>query len=264
MTVKNNLLCLLCLCISLASSAQKNNRLLIEAGMSLQKVLEKRFTADAQYESNFHSNFHYEFGKKANINRITLGLAANTPNKQNSTDIIQVLGEFKYTHLRPLKQSHYLGFFVDNGNAFSIPITAWSGNNSLSYSLWASVGLASYWEKNISINNRQIIASFDAAIPLLGYVVRPAYGHPYAENFLEDGTFNFDRIGMGKYILTSGKIRSLNSFRTINTKASIAIPFGEKAHQIGLAYAWKYVHIGNDRPIWIAQHQLSIHTKINF
>jgi len=263
MTVKNKILCLLFLSISLVSKAQKNNRLLIETGISAQQIVEKRFTADAPYELNFHSNFHYEFGKKANINRITLGIAAN-PNQRGLTDFIHILGEVKYTHLRPLPSSIYLGFFVDNGNAISIPIGGWSGNNSISYSLWVSAGVAAYWEKTISINNQKIIASFDAAIPIVGYVMRPAYGHPYAENFLEDGTFNIARNGMAKYILNSGKIRTLNSFVTVNTKASIAIPFGKKAHQIGLAYAWKYIHIGNDRPIWITQHQLSIQTKINF
>lgn len=244
--------------------AQKKQSIQLELGINTRQILEQRFTADSDYEFGFHTSINYEFGKRATINRMTWGFSKNFPKTQEEISFNHLLFEYRYTQLRPLNPTHYLGFFVDNGNSLLFPRGRWSENNTISYALWASTGVAYHWKKSISFNTQTVLITLDAATSLFSYVVRPVQGYPYPENFLKDGIFNVERAGMAKYLLTSGKLRTINSFNNITTKASIAIPFGEKAHQVGINYAWRYFHIGNDRPIWATQHQLSIQTTINF
>lgn len=257
-------ICYIALLISLPNWAQKQHSILLEYGQNRQIVLDKRFMANADKLFGFNLAISHVFTKPKRFNKMEFRFSKNYTDKSGLAYLIHLKSDIRYTHLRSLKRQAQIGGYVNYGSTFSFVRGRWSDNNGISYTLWLSTGIATRWNQKILVKNQPLILSLSGAFPLLSYAVRPAHGHPYPEGFLKDGVFDFSREGMAKTFFTSGKIRSINSFLDIKTSIGVAIPFGEKAHQIGLNYNWEYLHIKDDRPVYNAQHLFSINYKINF
>lgn len=269
MIKKSILLCLGLLWLYLSGTAQDNGkfrRLTSETGLNIQTTLDKRYTANATQYLGFQTRTGYEFGTSSKLNRIELSFSKNFQKEKGLANFVNLNSGISYTHLRATKQADFfLGGYVSYGNLLVFPdgIGEYE-NNPITYSFWLSTGIATKWKKSIQIQQQKINLSFDGALPLLGYVIRPAYAHPYADNYLVDGIFDFDRTDMGKYLIKSGDLRSLNQFVNAKFKTTVSVPFGKKAHEIGMSYNWEFLWIGGVQKIWHAQQQLSLHLKINF
>lgn len=265
MTVRIFISCI-ALLFCLRSWAQKQHSLLLEFGLNRQIVLDKRFMANADHLSGFNFTIGHAFTKPKRFNSVTLRTSKNYLDPSEFAYFHHLKSDISYTHMRSLKKQIWLGGYANYGSNFGFPSKRgnWSDNNAISYSLWVSTGLAAKYQRKITIRERPFIIRLSGTIPLLGYVVRPAHGHPYPEKYLKDGVFDFSREGMAKTFFTSGKIRTLNSFWDVKTSIGLVIPFGKKAHHIGINYNWEYLQIKDDRPIWNAQHHFSIYSKINF
>lgn len=265
---KSTWLCLILLWITLPSIAQnsgKFRRLTSETGLNIQTTLDSRYTANPVQYLGFQTRTGYEFGAANKINRIELSFAKNIEKVEGLVNYVNLNSGIRYTHLRATKRSNfYLVGYMDYGNLLIFPRGAEFTNNPITYTFWLSVGAAAKWKKAIQLRQKKINIAVNGALPLLGYVIRPAYAHPYAENYLVDGVFDFERTNMGKYLVKSGHLRSLNQFMNAQLKTTVGVPFGKKAHEIGLSYNWEFVWVGGVQKIWHSQQQLSINLKINF
>lgn len=262
---KSNWLCLGLLWLSFSCLAQKDGkirRLVFENGLNLQTVLDQRFTANAQTHFGFHTKTGFEFGKNQRLNRFEIHFAKNFV-KRDLTFFTNLHSGFRYTHLRPTKMKQLkLGAYLDVGSLLIFPDGQWSENNPISYTIWSSLGMAAHWEKPIMIKQKKMTLSIEGALPLLSYVIRPAHAHPYPDNYLVDGVFDFEQKEMAKYLIKSGKLKTLNQFNNFIAQTTLTVPFGKKEHQIGLSYNWSLLWKGSNQKLWFAQQQLSLTFKI--
>ncbi len=264
MKTKSILFCLVLLCVSCSCIAQKNDqfrRFIFETGLNRQTTLDQRFTANGQTDLGFQLNTRFEFGNKNKLNRLELNFSKNFV-EPDFTYFTNLNPELRYTHLRSSKWKNLkIGGYADIGSLIIFPQGAWK--SPLSYTLWSSLGIAAKWQKPVSIGRKKLQLSIEGSLPLLSYVIRPAYAQPYADNYLVDGTFDFDREGMGKYLLKSGQLKTLNQFNNFKAKTTLTMPFGKKGHQIGLSYDWSLLWKGGNQKLWFAQQQLSLNVKFN-
>jgi len=262
---KSNWLCLGFLWLSLSCIAQdigKFHRLISENGLNIQTALDRRFTANAQIHLGFHTKTGFEFGNSKKLNRIELHFAKNFE-KLNFNYFVNLDSGLRYTHLRQTKVNHLkIGGYFDIGSFLIFPKGRWSDNNPITYTMWSSLGITANWQKLVKIGQKKMLLSIEGALPLMSYVIRPAHAHPYPENYLVDGIFDFERTDMGKYLLKSGKLKTLNQFNNFVAKSALSVPFGKKQHQIGLSYNWSLLWKGGDQKLWFAQQQLSLNFKI--
>lgn len=263
---KNNWICLVLLCLSCSCIAQDNNqfrRFIFETGLNRQTTLDQRFTANGQTDLGFQLNTRFEFGNKNKLNRLELNFSKNFV-EPDLVSFINLNPELRYTHLRSSKWKNLkIGGYFDIGSLLIFPDGLWEPDTPITYTIWSSLGVAAKWQKPINIGRKKWQLSIEGSLPLLSYVIRPAYAHPYADNYLVDGTFDFSREGMGKYLLKSGQLKTLNQFNNFKTKTSLTMPFGKKAHQIGFSYNWSFLWKGGNQKLWFAQQQLSLNLKIN-
>lgn len=250
--------------ISYGQDLRKTKAISIEFGGNLQTSLEQRFVSQAKKHPGFNFTLGYEFGKENRHNQLELNFSKSTLDFSKIADFLHLKPEFRYTHMRAINgKSIHLGGFYDIGALLTFPRNSWTGNNTISYSIWSSLGVAAKWKKSITIKEKSLIIRASGSLPIVGYVVRPAYGLPYTENFLEEGTFDFKQTRLAKAIITGGKIRSLNSFTNYKADIGLALPFGKKGHEVGIQYAWEFFWVGDKKSTSLAQHQLSIGLKMN-
>lgn len=265
MKLKRNWFCLGLLWLSFSCIAQNNGkirRLIFENGLNVHTALDQRFTTNAQTHIGFQTKTGFEFGKNQRLNRLEIHFAKNFVD-QDFTFFTNLNSGLRYTHLRATKTNQLkIGGYFDIGSLLIFPQGAWSENNTISYTIWSSLGIAANWQKPINIGQKKMLLSVEGALPVLSYVIRPAYAHPYPDNYLVDGVFDFEQKDMAKYLIKSGKLKTVNQFNNFNAKTTLTMPFGEKDHQIGLSYNWSLLWKGGNQKLWFAQQQLSLHFKI--
>jgi len=263
-----NVIKILCLlmgtCITLiAQENEKQKSILFETGLNYQTILESRFTTNAKNYLGFHTGINMETVQANRTSNMAFEFSKNILRDKYYVDFIHLNCSLIYTQFRTLpSKTLKVGGYIDQRTSLSFPTGAWATNNSISYTLWLGSGVAVQGTKSITIKNRNVTLEFAGSLPLLSYVIRPAYAHPYTESFLEDGTFDFTLKGMWKSFFTAGKWRTLNSFMNAKTKVGLVFPVGKKANQVGVHYAWEYLQVGNNRPVWQTQHRLSLTYKL--
>jgi len=190
MIIKSTWLCLGLLWLSLSCIAQnteKFRRLTSETGLNIQTTLDSRYTANPVQYLGFQTRTGYEFGAANKITRIELSFAKNFDKVEGVVNYVNLNSGIRYTHLRATKRPNfYVGGYLDYGNLLVFPRGAEFTNNPITYTFWLSIGAAANWTKQIQIKQQKLNVSVNGALPLLGYVIRPAYAHPYAENYLVD------------------------------------------------------------------------------
>lgn len=121
-------------------------------------------------------------------------------------------------------------------------------NNPVSYDAGSAISLGTRASHSFSGRFSRLAASFHLLIPVVAYVIRPAYGVPYPEAFLKDGVFNHQDEGLVGPMLTSGKLKTIDGFFRTQTTTSLTYSFsGTKS--IRLSYSWEYYHIPSALPV---------------
>ncbi len=260
---------ILCLLLSsyvtlIAQENEKQKYIILEAGLNHQTILENRFTTNANNYLGFHTCINLETVKANAINNMAFHFSKNILSDKDFTYFSHLNWSVRYTQLRRLPSKKWkIGGYIDQGNAMSFSGGSWSDNNVVSYTFWLGTGVAIQGTKTVHLGDKDFLLDFAGSVPLLSYVIRPAHAHPYPETFLRDGTFDFTQKGMWKSFFTSGKWRTLDSFMNFKARAGVVVPSGKKVNQLGIHYAWEYLHVGNDRPVWQAQYRLSLTYKIS-
>jgi len=129
-------------------------------------------------------------------------------------------------------------------------------NSPLSYTIASGLGLKVGRDHAFSNSaNGQWMINGDAELGLLSYVIRPEYGHPYPSDFLTEENFNPTRAGLGKSILKSGELLTINKYQ--NFKISLGVSFITNSNiKIGLNYAYDAQLTGGNQKSSIVSHDL--------
>lgn len=127
-----------------------------------------------------------------------------------------------YSYERKIKQIWFGGFF-DSSTILHFPRTNTRHfeNNPISYTISQSLGPKISMNQNFG-NNNQWEFGTAAQFSLLNYVIRPAYGHPYPEKYVESGTFHPTRRNMTGPLLRSGKLHSFDKFQSFKVVFGIS------------------------------------------
>ncbi|MEM1326047.1 MAG: hypothetical protein AAGI23_08845 [Bacteroidota bacterium] len=242
---------LLFLCFTKAqaqSADSSSNGFLIAYIQNTETTQEERMTYRKYTQPAFNLALQYFWEKQDKRQAIELRLGKN----------LNVIGTrfMTFQHLRPNMSYTYerkrggllLGGYVDIGSLLHFPLRNWEGNNTISYTMWSSMGFSGSWRQALSKDNK-FSAQARLRFPLVAYVIRPAYGLPYPDNYLEDGTFDFQRKEMTRHLLTSGKMSTLDRFQQILFEAGLSMHITEKQHQIGLSYVLDYLNYNEEKDI---------------
>jgi len=122
--------------------------------------------------------------------------------------------EVNYTYQRRVSnmwiggsfQSSTLLLFPNNGRRLY-------NNNPISYTIANSLGIAI--NRSISVlqnEDQKADIGFGFRSSLLTHLIRPAYAHPYPEHYLQEEVFSPTRSGLGKSIVKSGKLKTINKY----------------------------------------------------
>ena len=137
----------------------------------------------------------------------------------------------------------WLGGNINLSTLLTLPsnVTGHYSNAPISYTMAASLGPSISIDRSIGGKDGHLSVEADLHTSLLAYVIRPSYGHPYPDQFLEPGTFTPTREGMGAKLLTSGKIRTIDKYKAIKFRIGVHYLISSNI-KIGLSYNIDYVH----------------------
>ncbi len=130
-------------------------------------------------------------------------------------------------------------------------------NVPINYTISNTLGIKVSYENDVALSNGDALSlGASAEASLLGYVIRPAYGHPYPDQFLESGTFSPTRSKMTGPLLRSGKIRSLGSYQSFRLQFGISYIFNERVSiSLNVRLSTEQIQDVN-RATWTAQDML--------
>lgn len=130
-------------------------------------------------------------------------------------------------------------------------------NNPISYEAGSALNVGARISRSFTSRFSRLNASFQVLLPAVAYVIRPAYGVPYPEAFLQDGVFNHQDEGLIGPMLTSGKVENITTFFRMQTTTALTYSLsGAKA--IRVSYGWEYYDIPFNLPVRQGNHALVV------
>jgi len=166
-----------------------------------------------------------------------------------------------YSYERKFNQM-WIGGFFNSSTILHFPRTNTRHfeNNPISYTISKSIGPKISLNRNIDHDHRW---SFDgeAQISLLSYVVRPAYGHPYPEKYLQSGTFHPTRRNMTTPLMKSGKIHSIDKLQSFKIVLQISYLISDHT-KISVNYRVDYLSTTNQQQSQFSSQEILL--GINF
>jgi len=206
--------------------ALRNTRsLTIGVGWSLQTIKDSRLSA-LTYRSR-QPTYHIGWRKQTSSTRQELDLTFSMKSSVKSERILDLRffkPSFSYS-LEKRVNDAWIGGFFNTTTFLTFPSsrTGHFSNNPVSYTMTNSIGPKMSWGRSWEVNDVERFRLMTSAeTSLLSYVVRPAYGHPYPERFLQSGTFTPTREGMAGPLLRSGKLMSINKFQSFKVVFSLS------------------------------------------
>lgn len=132
-------------------------------------------------------------------------------------------------------------------------------NNSLNSSVYITLNPSTTFLYDFALWNQKFTAHASAFIPVLAFVVRPAYGSPKFEGFLDDS----DDKPVSSFF-ESGQLVSLNKFFRLNTLYTLEYHL-KNNNALRLRYMWDfYTFSQTSRTVKAASHMFTIGTMFSF
>jgi|GEM_PF-1995527 len=214
----------------------------LQAGLSNVLIKDERLSANAK--KSWASTFRIEYNKIDNTSKQEFAVSYTYRSKFDSEQLMDLTyhrPSFTYAYERRVGDS-FVGGYFENSVLITLPRSK-SGmfnNNPVSYSMFTSIGPKVSYASTLGQNNKVTITG-SAQAALLNYNVRPAYGHPYPEKFLETGVFSPTRRGMAGPLMKSGKIQTIDKHQSFRLKLG-AYYFVSEHIKVGLDVQFDYVH----------------------
>jgi len=175
----------------------------VNVGWALSQTQDKRLSNQYKHFSN--PVYQLSFGNRTATRRYDTVLSFqydNTSTTSRSMGVRQIQPEV-FSRLQWYNSGFWIGPTFESSTLLLSPKGKGFSNSPISYTISNGLGIA----VNRQWTSDDAKLSFDTGIEssLVSYIIRPAFGHPYPEGFLEDGTFHPTRAGMGRTIARSGK-----------------------------------------------------------
>jgi len=212
----------------------------VQFGLSINSIKEERFSAITKkyVQPKFGLVYRKQNDKKRQ--ELLLSFTSSLSRDQPKYLWYKIINpEVSYTYQRKVadfwvggyyQSSTFLNWAQNDQNSF--------GNNSIAYTISNNLGIAVDRSLEISSKGKH---KFDSDMgvrsTLLSHVIRPHYGHPYPEHFLQEDVFNPTRAGMGKSVAKSGKLRTVNKFWGMNLKLGFNYIYNDK-WKMGVQYGF--------------------------
>lgn len=231
-------------------------------GLAIPSTKETHYSSNFRSGIGYHVQLGYERSSLKSINKISTSFLKASQGKGNVSYSNLLRPQLSYEHLRLLKDKGiHIGGQLDIGSLLNFRRGTWPNENSINYTIWTSIGIAAQYDKSLNIKKRKLSWTTTISAPLLTYLIRPSYTFPYTDNYLESGVFDFGRSGLGKKIITGGKINSLNRFLNLKIQSGIILPFEKSKWQFGISYTYNYLHTNEIKPVFHSVHSVNFIIK---
>ncbi len=230
----------------------------ISFGLARLSMSERRFSA-AQHNS-YAPIYKLSFQRKKlnSISSLDMSFFTNRPSLDDKTyfDLKILQAAIHYNYTRKVTEELFLGGYLRFYNLFSFPKTnnALFTNNPITYTIANSIGPAVKYKRYLG---RSLFINGHFDLPLLSYVIRPAYGHPYPEKYLDESVFSPTRRGMAGPLLRSGKWTLPNAFLGLRLQFRAYIVINDH-FKIGANLTFEYLHYRDRQSVKLYHTDLSL------
>lgn len=196
-------------------------------GFSKMSLYDNRYSAQTFSFTQPSYHFSYKWQKDNTRQEIAVDLAMNMKfDRSEILDLTFIKPTMRYS-LQKKTDDLWIGGVMNSATLLNFPRsrTGHFNNSPISYTFANSIGPKVSYALSPEDSRFSVEADLEAA--LLGYVVRPAYGHPYPTKFLESGTFTPTREGMASSIIRSGKIMTIGKYNSINLVLGLSYIVGD-------------------------------------
>lgn len=132
-------------------------------------------------------------------------------------------------------------------------------NNSFNNSVYLTLNPSTTLLYDFGLWNRKFTASASAFLPILAFAVRPAYGSPKFEGFLDDP----DEKPVGSFF-ESGKLVTINKFFRLNTLYTLEYHL-KNNNALRIRYMWDfYTYHETSRTVKAGTHMITFGTMFSF
>ena len=204
---------------------KKVKDLSLRAGMNYGVLSEKRFTNLSHNGSlrTFSLDLSTLKGRSRQKWNTNFSYVSDFTRESNLSYTL-ILPEVRYSYTRALKNNWLIGGNFHSFTLLNFPKSELTRfvNNSISYSLSQSIGPVLVFEENGL--GKKITFSSELHLALLSYTIRPAFAHPYPENYLNPDIFSPDRSGMAMALIKGGKIQTINNIQNLHFTSSLKYP----------------------------------------
>ncbi|MEL6254577.1 MAG: hypothetical protein AAFR87_21385 [Bacteroidota bacterium] len=167
--------------------------------------------------------------------------------------------QVQYSHQRKVGNL-WVGGFIDSYSLLKFP-QAPAGifnNNPISYTITKSMGpmISSDFSLRETEDSR-IFAIPSLQMGLFNYAIRPAYGHPYPDEYLNEEYFSPTRRGMAGPLLRSGKIKLPHKYQMIRFSFGLFYQIRSQ-YQVSLNYELYFQRDGGMHNSRTINHDLGL------
>lgn len=167
--------------------------------------------------------------------------------------------QVQYSHQRKAGNL-WIGGFIDSYSLLKFPQAAAGtfNNNPISYTISKSIGPMISREfvlRETEDNRFFTIPSLQMGV--LNYVIRPAYGHPYPDEYLTEEHFSPTRRGMAGPLLRSGKLKLPHKYQMIRFSLGLFYQI-QSRYKIGLNYEFYFQRDGGIHSSHTMNHDLGL------
>ena len=240
-----NLTCFLFILSTAEAQESMNPRhkeLGLQHGISISSIKDSRLSARTKHLNLSHFAFVYKKWNDHKKESLIISYSGNFKNPKSENLWYKIIHpEVMYSYQRKWK-GHFIGGYYHSSTLLSFPISQSGGfgNNPISYTIANSLGIVfNKTQSLLSHGKHSVDLDASAQVALLSYLIRPAYGHPYPEDFLKEDTFNPTQAGLGKSIVKSGKIRSLNKYQSFRLVLGINYYFKD-SFKVNATFAFDF------------------------
>ena len=258
---------LACLCCSSSLHAQEEVAGLrffnMEAGVSFPKYLDEAISTLRYQGPAFSSSGGFLLRNAKRIHQIDfffdIGYLDNKANGATITEYNSVANYSYQRHIKTLSQDlHWYAGGTFSGIWALLDHSSFT-NNSLNNSVYLTLNPSTTFLYDFALWNQKFTAHASAFIPILTFAVRPAYGSPKFEGFLDDP----DEKPVSSFF-ESGQLVSLNKFFRLNTLYTLEYHL-KNNNALRIRYMWDfYTFNQTSRTVKAASHMITIGTMFSF
>ncbi len=249
--------------INLDAQSKTSNAYWMNHGVAFPSTKETHYTSKYRNGIGYTFQIGYDKQTSRSITGLSFMFLYSSQGKKNISYSTILRPEVKYEFLKSTSRSGLkVGGYYDIGTVLNFRRGIWSIENGINYTIWSSLGFSTQYSKHIKYKEKCIDWNTEFSIPVLSYLIRPSYTFPYTDNYLENEVFNFDRSGLGKSIITGGKLVTLDKFIYLGFQTGVSIPSKNKFWEFGLRYSFKFTQTNEVKPMHQTIHEISFLTKI--